>query len=176
MSFHPRRRWTAWQRWPDLEAGPYWVGLTWSGAEGGRVKLVGFEVWTRPPGDERVDEGPAGSLLDDLTDTPELTSRLLHDFPLATIANTTRAQLVEAYDDEDGTEDLVERDVGGRYGREHFRAVAAEYRKAFAEGLDPLEHVARHFAISRSTASHWVSRARHDFKFLPLTTRGRAAV
>lgn len=172
MSFHPRRRWTAWIRWPDDDDGPYHIGLTWSGTEQGRVRLVGVELWAVAPASERVSEGPENDLLADLRGAPELTARLLHDFPLASVAQRTRSQLVVGFEGAPGSELAA---TPGRYGRDHYEAVAAVYRSAVTQGLEPYAAIRARWPASKSTIAKWVARARHEFGLLPATSRGRAA-
>ena len=56
--------------------------------------------------------------------------------------------------------------------------VAAVYRQALRERKPPTKAVAdcpEWGPVDVSTAAKWVSRARHEFGFLPLTTQGKPA-
>jgi hypothetical protein len=191
MSFNPRNRWTAWLRWPDPEVGPWHVGLTWSGAQEGRAELVGFELWSRPPGTERLTPGPEADVWDDYTMDlpvpPRFEARVLHDLPLMSLVKDTRRQLLETAEAEAARRrDAMEKPADwfaeglattrqGRYALEFFAAVADVYTEALAQGLDPYSKIRERWPASKSTTAKWVSRARHDFGLLPPTTRGRAA-
>ena len=61
------------------------------------------------------------------------------------------------------------------YGPEHFKKVAAVYRKAERERQPPTKAVADWGKVNRSTANKWVGRARNEFGLLPKTTQGKAA-
>jgi hypothetical protein len=191
MSFNPRKRWTAWLRWPDPGVGPWHVGLTWSGTQEGRAVLVGFELWSRPPGNERLSPGPVAEFWDELnvglSEPPKFGAKVLHDFPLMSVAKNTRRQLLETAEAEaarrrdageeplDGFAEGLSTTRQGRYGPEHFAAVADVYTEALTQGLDPYSEIRKRWPASKSTIAKWISRARHDFELLPPTTRGRTA-
>jgi hypothetical protein len=191
MSFNPRHRWTAWLRWPDPGVGPWHVGLTWSGTQKGRAELVGFELWSRPPGNERLTPGPEAEFWDEfnvgLPEPPKFGAKVLHDLPLISLVKDTRRQLIETFEAEaarrrdagekplDGFAEGLATTRQGRYGPEHFAAVADVYTEALAQGLDPYSEIRERLPASKSTIAKWVSRARHDFGLLPPTTRGRPA-
>ena len=64
------------------------------------------------------------------------------------------------------------------YDRDHFEKVAAVYRQALRERKPPTKAVAdcpEWGPVDVSTAAKWVSRACHEFGFLPLTTQGKPA-
>jgi hypothetical protein len=187
MDFGPRNGWTAWLRWPDAEVGPWYVSLTWSGADEGRAELVGFELWSRPPGSSRVDSGPEGLLWDAVSTSgasrpPQFAAKVLHDFPLMSVVKQTRRHLIEEAKRRGGTEeqlpawavDALATRPRGRLGREHFVEVAAIYEEAVAQGFEPLRAIRERWPVSKAAAGKWVSRARHEFGLLPPTTRGKA--
>jgi len=191
MGFNPRNRWTAWLRWPDPDVGPWHVGLTWSGMQEGRAELVGFEFWSRFPGSERVNPGPEAEFWDEQTvgipEPPKFEAKVLHDFPLMSVVKDSRRRLLETAEAEAARRrDAGEKPVDwfaeglattrrGRYGPEHFTAIADVYTEALAQGLDPYNEIRKRWPASKSTIAKWVSRARHDFGLLPPTTRGRTA-
>lgn len=57
--------------------------------------------------------------------------------------------------------------------KEHLQDVAAEYRKADAQGLPPTKTVANQFGASHSTAARWVGMARQQ-GFLGAASPGRS--
>ena len=152
---------------------------------------MGFELWTRPPGNERLNPGPVADFWDEdtvgLPEPPKFGAKVLHDFPLMSLVKNTRRHLLETAEAEVARRrEAREKPVDwfaeglattrrGRYGPEHFQAVADVYTEGIAQGLDPYSEIRERWPASKSTVAKWISRARHDFGFLPPTTRGRTA-
>jgi hypothetical protein len=59
-------------------------------------------------------------------------------------------------------------------GRAHFERVAEIYTDALMRRRPPTNTVADAFGVPYPTAARWVSRARHEYRLLPKTKRGRA--
>ncbi len=162
MTLDPRRRWTAWTRWPDREQGPYHVGLTWSAEGEQRAELVGFELWARPPAIERVNQGPDSDPLDLVLPPPTLTARLLHDFPLASVARATRDHAITTLAGEAAMSaaEGLKPSRRSRYSMEHYRDVATLYSGAVRYGRPIYESIQLEMPASKSTVAHWIGRCR----------------
>ena len=61
----------------------------------------------------------------------------------------------------------------GRYGPDHWAAVARTYLRAYEFGEPPTQAVAEKFSVSKSTAAKWVAKAR-KLGLLGETTKGKA--
>ena len=157
------RRASLWTRWPDERTGPLWAGIHFAEA-GGRVIVVGLEVFTEPPAVARRSLGPS---------TPDgLATGAWRRRPLRMedVRSMSLADLVERFrlsirGTTDG--DLADTVTGGTaggpptYTDEHWERVAAEYRRAIHAGrADPTQAVADAWSTSHSTAKRWVRKAR----------------
>jgi hypothetical protein len=130
-----------------------------------RLEWIGFEV-------ERAEGKPKRSLetqvfrkvrFADLAD--EGRSRLLRERP----------QLLPQSERLEGLPPLTKkRRRPGRYGEDHYAAVAALYVDAWRRNENPTQAVAKRFGVSHSAASKWVRRAR-DLRMISRTTPGKAS-
>lgn len=165
-------------RWPDVQAGPWLVSLTWRWA-GDRAECAGFSIIAT---DEHAEP---------------LSATLVRSVPVMQLVRRARREryeshgggLLEAVDDGqdvDISQQFVEhlrREAAswrsrrpGRpveLGREHYAEVARVYSAAHAAGTPPLVAVQDRWHTSRPTASRWVAAARAE-GLLPPTDRGRA--
>ncbi|BEP13274.1 hypothetical protein acdb102_15850 [Acidothermaceae bacterium B102] len=164
--------------WPDPSNGPWSVELAWAEHDG-RAACVGVSL----------------SLVKPAAVHAVVNATLWRSLPIGTVIADARRLRFDATGgvlagelsdnpDPDGTwRDHFRRTSApwaeAQPGRpvdlqaDHYRAVAAIYSTAHAEGRPPLQAVSAHWSCSRPTASRWVARAR-ELELLPATERGRA--
>ena len=121
-----------------------------------------------------------------------VTASLLRTLPVGTLIDLARKMRADAdqHGDHNDPADLErraqlrhrvlqrQRSEGGRprdWGPEHFAEVASIYLRAIESGEKPTQSVARHFKVEQSTAAKWVARARHEYRLLAPTERGKAS-
>jgi hypothetical protein len=178
--------------WPDEGKGPLKITIHLA-AINGRLECVGFLIGHLR--DEIPDEGaPPGYL----REPQPITASTFRGIPAGRLIDWTIGQIprddlvewaasdpdawLEGYRDmpawaADALEALEQPGGGKRGGRppipfETLVEAAAVYRQAFAT-TSPRKAVAKHFSISDSQASKYITRARKE-GLLPPTQRGRA--
>jgi len=169
-----------WVRWPNEATGPLWLGLHLNERAGESV-LVGVEVWTEEPGTARAWTGPEGDPTDDLLPWPPIALRAddLTTLTLEGLGRRLRSSL-SASDDSPLVREAAAALRPQRRGRprlysdDHYARVAGVYLRALDDHRrDPTVAVAQAWEVSRSTAAHWVMRARQS-GLLPSTRPGKA--
>jgi hypothetical protein len=141
---------TNWPPLSDAEDAPPWrVGLVFTPIDG-RIECTRFAMW--------MDESAAGK---------PVTASALHNVPLGSLINWVVPQARAAVEASPELAHVAKRlpkapnPPRGRppvYDLEHWKKVAATYRKA--AGRKPTQAVADAFHVERSTAAGWVRRCR----------------
>jgi hypothetical protein len=157
------RRASYWTRWPDEAHGPLWAAIHLH-ERAGATAVVGVELYSEPPGDARMAQGPrSGDLAADMAPTAPapLRAKDLEDFGLLELLNRFRASGTDAaaMAGEPGAPVL-------RYSPDHWARVATFYRTWMAQHDGNRYGVARAIAgnwtVSRQTADRWIARARTE--------------
>ncbi|HTV10354.1 MAG TPA: hypothetical protein VME20_00700 [Acidimicrobiales bacterium] len=184
--------WCTERRWPDRDAGPLTLRLTF-GLVAGRPEVVGVELWGTDPAAVDIPNWPGLLLKPSVpgngepapirTETMRLPlRRLLDEWRAKAVRRGTIAADVDLLSDADARLPRSYREMAIRHavyagakrkGRadahkdDHWQAVADVYLASSLRGVMDTWHV------SKGTASKWVWVARNQKGLLAKTTRGR---
>jgi hypothetical protein len=147
------RRSTVWGRWPDVEAGPLWVGIHLH-ERGGIRRLVGLEVYSEDPQDARDP-----SAFDEVVDE-HWPSDPLPVAPQGLRSTDLRLLSLPALLEALTTAESAPTPASVRYGPDHWRRVAQVVQHAPDRRV--ALHVAQTFGVPRRTAKSWIRRCRDE--------------